>query len=91
MATLEIFHSICLLQRSMKWTIFNYFENNAMETIMTFPKMEKIKCTLCVYTAAMSLPHVALNGTLEVSPGSPQMSWFFKKKYFSSYWRKMRQ
>jgi hypothetical protein len=85
MATLEIFHSICLLQRNTKLAIFNYIENNAMETVMTSPRMEKLKCTLGVYTAAMSVSHVALNGTLEFSLGSPQMSQFFKIKYFSSY------
>lgn len=47
----------------MKLAIFNYFENNPMEIIMTFPRTEKMRCALCVYTAAMSVPHVALNGT----------------------------
>lgn len=41
MTTFEIFNSICLPQKNLKLAIFNYFENNAMEIIITFPRAEK--------------------------------------------------
>lgn len=51
MAEFEIFHTVCLLYKNMKLTIFNYFENNEMEIIMTFSRRGRMKCalSLCLY------------------------------------------
>lgn len=68
MAPLEIFHSICLLQRNMKLAIFNYFESNAMEIIMAFPRTEKMECTLCVSTAAVNVCLMWLLMELRIFP-----------------------
>lgn len=41
---------------------------------MTFPRAEKkMRCALCVYTAAMSVPHVALNRTQDFPLGPPKL------------------
>lgn len=65
MVIFEIFYLICLLQRNTKLVIFNYFENNIMEIVMIFLRMEKLKCIFGVYIVVMSVFYVVFNGILE--------------------------
>lgn len=85
MATFEIFNSICLPQKNLKLAIFNYFENNAMEIIITFPRAEKNEeCTLCLHSSD-KCASCGSEWNSGFPPGSSQTSPFIKMWSLPSY------